>query len=135
MFMRFRGGGVGHRGTRHLNSRLKDQSDHSHVLGDEEQNEETLAGRNEGNSSYPYEEQEYGGENDSDLDEEHTSRRQLNNDEDRDNNGNNSDKDTDNKHEVLGSIDGREDHDDNDEELDKPINADEILDEEGFAGL
>jgi hypothetical protein len=108
------------------------------VLGDEEQNEETLAGRNEGNSSYPHEEQKYGGERYLDSHEEHTSRRdprEPNNDEDEDDNDNNSDEDTDNEHEVLGSIDGREDRDDDDEEFDEPIDDDEILDEEGFAGL
>jgi hypothetical protein len=41
MFMRFRGGGVGHIETRHLDLKLKGDS---HKSGDEQQDEATIAG-------------------------------------------------------------------------------------------
>jgi hypothetical protein len=159
MFMRFRG--VGHLGTRYLDSRLKEPED-NHDPGDGEQDEATLAGRHEDNSSYPHDERGDGIEEDSGpgTHEECTSRREPSNEEDENDKDGTEDEDedkdkaededddenedededededeggdADNEQEVLGNIDDGQDLDGEDEEA---MDDDEILDEEGFAEL
>lgn len=50
MFMRFRGGAIGHLGTRNLDSRLKEDN---HESGGEQQDKATFAGMHKDSDSYP----------------------------------------------------------------------------------
>ena len=155
MFMRFRGGGVGHLGTRYLNSRLKENN---HDWVDEEQEGATLASRDEDNNPYAHEEGGDGTEEDAGTREERTSLGKPSNEEDKEDNDDDGDgddeednddddeeeedndddddddEDTDNEQEALGNIDGGQDIDGEDEEP-EAVDDDEILDEEGFAEL
>jgi hypothetical protein len=150
MFMRYRGGGVGHLGTRDLDSRLKGDI---HELACEEQDEvsEVIAGLSEnGNSeSFPardrweapvtHEErasqrepsndngkevETKGDSDDEDEDED--------NDEDEDGYGDNEDEDEDEAQEVLGNASDEQDLDDEDEEA---MNDADVLAREGFGEL
>jgi hypothetical protein len=139
MFMRFRGGGVGHLGTRSLDSRLKDNP------GDEEQDEVTLVGRHENDNSYPHDERGDGIEEGSgpETHEECTTRRNPSNkegrndgdgseveDKDEDNHdAEDADEGADNEQVLLGNTDDGQDIEDED------AIDDEILDEEGYAEL
>jgi hypothetical protein len=133
MFMRFRGGGVGHLGTRYLDSRLKEDN---RELGDEQQDEVVFAGLYEDSNFYPHEEQTDGIEEDSGIHEEHTSRRELSNAEDEEvkdkDEDEDEDTDEDGEQEVSGNVSDKHDLDGEDGEV---MNDDEILDEEEFAEL
>jgi hypothetical protein len=133
MFMRFRGGGVGHIGTRYLDSRMKDdnnESSHEH----QEDSEERIADLYEDSDSYPQEERGDGVEDN----EEHISRRKPSNEEteDEDDKGEdeNENESEDGEQEVPGNMNDEQDFEDDleDEEI---MDDDEILDEEGYAEL
>jgi hypothetical protein len=113
MFMRYRGGGVGHLGTRNLDSRLKENNNHE--LDDEEQDEASeaiLVDGHEGESSYPHEERG----NSSEEDDEDEGR-------------------TEDESEGKGKGKGKDGDEDNDDEDEEAADDDEILEEEGFAAL
>jgi len=122
MFMRFRGGGVGHLGTRYLNSRLNEDS---HTVADE------------GGDSYLHNlgEQGDGIEEDVGMHEERTSGREPCNEEGEEDDeedmdaDEDADEDIDEEQEVSGQ-DLENDSEGHDEE---EILDEEILDEEGFA--
>jgi hypothetical protein len=135
MFMRFRGGGVGHIGTRYLDSRMKDDNnDSSHEQ--QEDSEETIADMYEDSDSYPQEERGDGVEEDTGRHEEHISRREPSNEEteDEDDKDEDEDESEDEEQEVSGNMNDEQDFDDDleDEEI---MGDDGILDEEGFAEL
>ncbi|KAF8488597.1 hypothetical protein F5888DRAFT_1893304 [Russula emetica] len=94
VFMRFRGGGVGHLGTHYLDSRLKR---HNNESGYEEQHEATVDDMYEDSNSHPHEEWGNDIEEDSGTHEERTSWRKPINEEDEDVD---EDEDTDNEQEV-----------------------------------
>ncbi|KAF8496015.1 hypothetical protein F5888DRAFT_1907611 [Russula emetica] len=101
VFMRFRGGGVGHLGTHYLDSRLKK---HNHESGYEEQHEATVDDMFEDSNSHPHEEWGNGIEEDSGTHEERTSWRKPINEEDKEDEDEDKDvdedEDTDNEQEV-----------------------------------
>ena len=143
MFMRFRGGGVGHIGTRHLDMRMKDDNnDSSHEQQDDL--EEIIADLYEDSDSYLQEERGDGVEEDNGRHEEHISRRKPSNEEtededDKDEDENESEDEDENEsedeeQEVPGDMNDEQDFDD-DLEDDEIMGDDEILDEEGFAEL
>jgi hypothetical protein len=129
MFMRFRGGGVGHLGTRYLNPRLEADN---HDLGGEQQDEVTLTSMQVDRDPNPDEEPGDGAMEDQGTYKEFTSRSEPRNEEDEEDEdedeGENEDgsDDTDSEHEVLMDTDDEQDLDDED---------DGILDAEGFAEL
>lgn len=144
MFMRFRGGGVGHIETRHLDLRLKE----------DKQDEATIAGIQEDSDSYLDEEQgdrveedlgepeertgRIGAVNDEDQcedeDDEDQGEDEDDEDEDDDDQGEDDDEGEDehNEQSVLVNTRDEQDLDDEDEEA---MDDDEILDQEGFATL
>jgi hypothetical protein len=148
MFMRFRGGGVGHLGTRHLDSRLKDNG---HKSGDGHQEEARDA---EEISSHPHdsEKRRNGIQEESESEEEGTGQREANNnapvedEEDEDENENegvDEDEDEDEDEDRLGDIVDKgegtsrnmDDDGQDEDEDEEAIDDDEILEEEGYAEL
>jgi hypothetical protein len=117
MFMRLRGGGVGHHGTPFLDLRLKEDN---HELGDEKKDGVTLVSRHEDNDSCLQEVQGDDFDEDSGTHEEHTTQRKPSNEEDED------EAEDENENELEAK------DDDDDEEV---MDDDEILNEEGFAEL
>lgn len=97
MFMRLRGGGVGHLGTLYLDSGLKKDR---HESCDEQQVKVTFTAMHEDTNSYPHEEQDDSAEEDPRTCEEHTSRREHSNEEDKED----EDKDADSDQEASGNI-------------------------------
>ena len=149
MFMRFRGGGVGHIETRHLDLKLKGDS---HKSGDEQQDEATIAGIQEDSDSYSDEERLRGDRVEEDLGvcEEHTGRREAIDDEGRDDDDQGEDQDDEDQDDDDQGEDEDEDGDENneqsvlvnthdeqdlDDEGEEAMDDDEILDREGFAVL
>jgi hypothetical protein len=127
MFMRFRGGGVGHLGTRHLDSRLKENN---HDSVDAEQDEATLAGRHEDNSSYLQEGEGKDADEDSETDEEHTTKRIPSNEGDEeDEDGIEVEDESEDEAEDENENELEAKDDDDDEEV---MDDDEILNEEGY---
>ena len=123
MFMQFRGGGVGHLGTRHVDSRLKGDN---YKLGDEQQD----------NDSYLHEELGSGTQEDLEMHEEETGQRENTNEQDEDEDecedeGGDLDMVNESDAKASGNTDDGKDTDDEDHEK----NDNEILDEEGFAEL
>ncbi|KAF8489132.1 hypothetical protein F5888DRAFT_1872806 [Russula emetica] len=116
MFIRFRGGGVGHLGTRYLDSRLKVDN---HESADEQQDDEE-------NNSYPHEEWGNGAEEESGTrHEEYTGRKEPSNEED-----------VEDEVEVeVEDTDSGNEHEDEQDLDDEDMDDDEILDKEGFAEL
>ncbi|KAF8495694.1 hypothetical protein F5888DRAFT_1804681 [Russula emetica] len=116
MFIRFRGGGVGHLGTRYLDSRLKVDN---HESADEQQDDEE-------NNSYPHEEWGNGAEEESGTrHEEYTGRKEPSNEED---------VEDEVEFEVEDTDSGNE-HEDEQDLDDEDMDDDEIHDKEGFAEL
>jgi hypothetical protein len=129
--MRFRGGGVGHLGTRYLNSRLKGDN---HDTGNEQQDEaiesveEDLRVHEEHPASgrIPEPSTEEGEEvEDEDADEDEDA-------EEDDDEGDLEDADADEEQRASGNASDEQDLDSEDEE---GMDDDEILDEGGFAEL
>jgi len=116
MFIRFRGGGVGHLGTRYLDSRLKVDN---HESADEQQDDEE-------NNSYPHEEWGNGAEEESGTrHEEYTGRKEPSNEED-----------VEDEVEVeVEDTDSGNEHEDEQDLDDEDMDDDEIHDKEGFAEL
>ncbi|KAF8497933.1 hypothetical protein F5888DRAFT_1803385 [Russula emetica] len=116
MFIRFRGSGVGHLGTRYLDSRLKVDN---HESADEQQDDEE-------NNSYPHEEWGNGAEEESGTrHEEYTGRKEPSNEED-----------VEDEVEVeVEDTDSGNEHEDEQDLDDEDMDDDEIHDKEGFAEL
>jgi hypothetical protein len=126
--MRFRGGGVGHLGTRYLDSRLKQQD---HELEDEE----TDADMYEDINSHVHEDWSDGVEEDPGIHEECTGRGEpidKEDKEDQDQDNEDQGKDENGEKDALGDMDDKQEFDDKDE---CGLDDNEILDKEGFAEL
>jgi hypothetical protein len=123
--MRFRGGGVGHLGTRHLDSRMKDYSQEVEGDGAEEDlgthEERTIRGEPEPSNREDEEEEDE--DEDEDTDED------AGDDADED-----AGEDAGEEQEESGNVNDEQDIDD-DSEDEEAMDDDEILDEEGFAEL
>ena len=153
MFMRFRGGGVGHIGTRYLDSRMRNNSDRSDA---EQQDEEGMSGTHEDESdSLPQEEWGDSIEEESRAHEERISHTEPGNEDT--GKGQDEEEDTDKGQDEEEDTDKEQDKEDTDKEQDKDmsestndsdeedldsdlvdeevLNDNEILDEEGFAEL
>lgn len=141
--MRFRGGGVGHLGTRCLDSRLKDDR----TSRDEQQGEEVIDGihDSEDDSDRCMDEEQGDGtdkeqgnsiEEDPETREGHTGRREHSNEEGEEDDleDEDEDEDTGQEQEEPGNVSDEQDPDDKDEDEDAKNDA-EILDEEGYADL
>ena len=127
MFMRFRGGGVGHLGTRYLASRLKEDN---HELVDEQQDEATaIAGLYQDSNSFL---------NDEDIEENSGMHEEPSNEEVRESDDEDKGEEggeefeSDKEQEVPGEM---SDEQDTDHESDKALSDGDLLDEEGFAEL
>ena len=116
MFMRFRGGGVGHMGTRYLDSKLKDDN---HDLDGERQEAGSGAEEDLGTHEELTSQREPGNEEEDDEEEEEDDDEDELEDED-------EAEDEGTEHEDLRNTDNEQDLDDED---------DGILDGEGFAEL
>jgi lipoate-protein ligase A len=129
MFMRLRGGGVGHHGTPFLDLRLKEDN---HELGDEKKDGVTLVSRHEDNDSCLQEVQGDDFDEDSGTHEEHTTQRKPSNEEDEDEDRIEVEDESEDEAEDENENELEAKDDDDDEEV---MNDDEILNEEGFAEL
>ena len=144
MFMRFRGGGVGHIGTRYLDSRMRNNSDRSDA---EQQDEEEMSGTHEDESdSLPQEEWGDSIEEESRAHEERISHTEPGNedtgkgqDEEEDTDkGQDEEEDTNKEQDedMSGSTNDSDEEDLDSDLVDKEVlNDNEILNEEGFAEL
>jgi hypothetical protein len=138
MFMRYRGGGIGHLGTRCLDSRLKEDN---FQIVDGQQDGEMISSIHEDSDSYPHEGEGDSIDEDPGMNEERTSIREPHDKED-------DHDDADADEEVLSddTSDGEDPDDEekeamnNEQDLDNEdeeatANDDEILEEEGYAEL